>query len=475
MQFLSFEFLVFFISVFAIGVILKPRIRLYKYYLLAISLFFYASWSLNFLVILIGDILINYFFSVAITESKRFKKLFFGLGILFNVIVWGYLKYYNFFIDSLFQLLNSLNIEANIVVVEVLAPLGISFFTFRIVSHLFDNLRGKLEKPSLVDFANYVSFFPQIASGPIARAKPFYHDLNNRDFKYDRNEVILLILSGIFKKYVLSSFLFDYVFGPFASPESYSALDLSLAALGYTAMIYVDFSGYSDLAIGFSKLLGFNAPMNFNLPYRAYSMRGYWRRWHMTLSGWLKDYIYIPLGGSRKGTIRKYFNLMLTMTFAGFWHGAGLNFIIWGILHGFGLIFNQAFMSIGHSMSFIPDGIHRVTRPFRLLISWIITMTFNTFTRIFFNSRTFGSAIIFIQNIINPTVFENTLATEWRFVFVTAFVISMSFWVDKFSSLIKKLMDSTSITFRFLFVIVILYIILSLGPEQVPPFVYFSF
>ncbi|HMS41269.1 MAG TPA: MBOAT family O-acyltransferase, partial [Pyrinomonadaceae bacterium] len=193
---------------------------------------------------------------------------------------------------------------------RILIPVGISFYTFRNISHLVDCYRKELPIPSFIDFANYVAFFPQIMSGPIVRAKDFYPYLHEpRKFQYSSGLIITLILSGLIKKYVLASYLYDFSSAPFTSPTNYSSLDLVMAALAYTMMIFVDFSGYSDFAIAFSNLLGFNVLPNFNSPYRAIGLKDFWARWHISLSTWLKDYVYIPLGGSRKGTARKYLNI----------------------------------------------------------------------------------------------------------------------------------------------------------------------
>ena len=475
MLFPTVEFLVFFLIVFAIGIFLKPKIKAYKYYLLAVSGLFYASWSLNFLALLVVDIVANFFLLRNVYTAKR-KKLAMFLGIMFNLIFWGYLKYYNFFADGLFQLLYNLNLEVSFEIIQVIAPLGISFYTFRIISHYSDAMRGLVKKPSFIDFANFVAFFPQIASGPIAKAGEFYEDLNGREFKYETSKVLLLILSGLFKKYVLASFIFTYIAEPFTAPTNFSAMDLSLAALGYTAMIYLDFSGYTDLSTAIGNLLGFRVPVNFNMPYQAKSLKEFWRRWHMTLGAWLKWNIYIPLGGNRKGVVRKYINLLITMTFAGFWHGAGLNYVIWGVMHGAGLVVNQMASAIGIGIGKgIPAVGKKILQPFVDFSSWAITLGFVTASRIVFNTRTLDDAGDFFNGILTPANIEDVISLETRFVIVIAFVIALNFFEIPLLERTKKFLDRRSTSFKIIFALVAMYIILSLGPEQVAPFIYFQF
>lgn len=255
----------------------------------------------------------NYIILRAVGNGK-YKKLALISGIIFNIANLGIFKYCNFFVTSLFEVLNQLQIPASFQVLQIIAPVGVSFYTFRMLSHLIDCYQQKIPCPKFVDYAAYITYFPQIASGPISRSREFYSQLNSeKKYDYQIEEVIVLILSGLFKKYTLSSFFFNFTQLPFQVPQQYSSIDLILAAISYSCLIYVDFSGYSDLANGISCLLGFKPIANFNMPYRSLSVQEFWKRWHISLSEWLRDYVYFPLGGNKYGKLRKYLNLFLTM------------------------------------------------------------------------------------------------------------------------------------------------------------------
>jgi D-alanyl-lipoteichoic acid acyltransferase DltB (MBOAT superfamily) len=471
MLFPTLQFLFFFIIVYGLSIPLRRNILVYKYYLLIISLVFYSFWSIKFLGILVAAVVVNYLL-LYLLEKKNKKKLILVLGLLVNLIFLGFFKYYNFFVDSLFSFLNSANIQFSFSVLSILAPIGISFYIFRVISHLVDCYKGHVYFPKFLDYAVYVTFFPQIAAGPIMRPMQFYTDLNTT-YEHDLNErdVSLKIVSGILKKYTISSFLFAFVQGPFSTPENYSSIDLVIAALAYSCMIYTDFSGYSDLSIAVSNLLGFNPPENFNAPYRSVSLKDFWRRWHISLSTWLKDYLYIPLGGNKGGKISKYRNLFLTMLIGGFWHGAGLNFIIWGALHGIGL-------SLTHYLSDISRGarekIQGAKRYIILIFSWFITFTFVTFCWIFFNAKTFDSAKKFISGIFTSSVTQSTLLKP-QLIFVIIFVILMNFYNIKFSNLFRRYIYKNNFLYRVAFISLLIYLLLRLGPQEVPPFIYFNF
>ncbi|MGL4377432.1 MAG: MBOAT family O-acyltransferase, partial [Microcoleaceae cyanobacterium] len=345
MLFPTYQFLIFFIIIFSIGISWKKDVVRYKIFLLIVSLVFYGFWSWQFLGLLSLCTIINYLFLIPLGQKK--SKFVLIVALIFNIGYLGVFKYYNFFINSLLENITTLKIPENLTTLQIFVPLGVSFYIFRIISHLIDSYQQTITHPSFINYATYITYFPQIASGPITRAPEFYQQLNTpKRYDYKIEEVIVLILSGLFKKYTLSSFLFNFTQSPFKLPHNYSSFDLMLSAIAYTCLIYVDFSGYSDLANAISSLLGFAPIQNFNMPYRSRSLQEFWQRWHISLSEWLRDYLYIPLGGNRKGKLRQYLNLMLTMLIGGFWHGAGLNFILWGGLHGIGLIINHTWKKL---------------------------------------------------------------------------------------------------------------------------------
>ncbi len=504
MLFPTYEFLVFFIITFTLGSFLKQRLIAYKYFLLFVNIIFYSFWSLQFLGLLVIDVIINYLIIQALIKTQR-NFFFLILGLLVNLIYLGFFKYYNFFCDSLQGLLETLKIPSDIQILQIITPIGISFYTFRTISHLIDCYRNQLPNPKFLDYAVYITFFPQIASGPIARANGFYQQLNSyQKSEYKIETVIILIISGLFKKYTLSSFLFNFTQIPFKVPDNYTSIDLILAAIAYSCLIYVDFSGYSDLANAISSLLGFQVVQNFNMPYRAQSLQEFWRRWHISLSEWLRDYLYIPLGGSHQGKLRKHFNLLLTMVIGGFWHGAGVNFLIWGLLHGIGLIINhiwkdtinkiqaiyqanidnynfQVFRFLGMSKKTFSNKYFLFNlKNFVLMcipiLFGVFTFTYVTLCWIFFTTSNLETALNFLHQIINIDS-HTTISSpfnNWRLYAVFIVVFIMNFYGDKINVFLEKILEK-NFFLQIVFVSSLLYVIFRLGPNTVPPFIYFNF
>ena len=484
MLFPTYEFISFFVIIFTLSIFLKKRISTYKYFLLSASLIFYSFWSLKFLGLLVTDTAINYLILKETANSKH-KKVFLVLGLVINLIYLGFFKYYNFFVDSLYEFLNAVQLQFSFPVLQILVPIGISFYTFRIIAHLVDCYREQQHYPSFIDYAVYVTYFPQIGSGPISRPNEFYTQLNSREkYNYEIENVIILIISGLFKKYTLSSFLFNFTQLPFSLPEQYSSFDLILSALAYSCLIYVDFSGYSDLANAISSLLGFKPIQNFNMPYRSQSLQEFWRRWHISLSEWLRDYLYIPLGGSKKGKLRKYLNLLLTMLIGGFWHGAGLNFIIWGGLHGLGLIVNHLWKDFckmfqqnsSSAISSSETSFQKFRGNLAQFCSLILTFSFVNICWIFFNTPNYDNAINFLQGMFN---FNSEISivqfNVWQLYVVLFIVLLMNFAGDKISEYFSKFLSSQHLLLQTTFIFSLLYVIFRLGPNTVPPFIYFNF
>ena len=484
MLFPTYEFLIFFTIIFTLSIFLKHRVSAYKYFLLFASLIFYSVWSLNFLGLLVTDTVINYLILKGIANNKH-KKVFLVLGLIVNLIYLGFFKYYNFFVDSLYELLNSVQLQFSFPVLQIIAPVGISFNTFRIIAHLVDCYRNQQQCPSFLDYAVYVTYFPQIGSGPISRPNEFYTQLNSsKKYDYQIETVIILVISGLFKKYTLSSFLFNFIQLPFSLPEQYSSFDLILSALAYSCLIYVDFSGYSDLANAISSLLGFKPIQNFDMPYRSQSLQEFWRRWHISLSEWLRDYLYIPLGGSKKGKYRKHFNLLLTMVIGGFWHGAGLNFIIWGGLHGLGLIVNHLWKDFckifqqnsSSAISSSKTSFQKLTANLAQFCYLILTFGFVTLCWIFFNTPNYENAIKFLQGMFNFSSGISTVQFNvWQLYVVFFIVFLMNFAGDKISEYSSKFLSRQNFLLQTTFIFSLLYVIFRLGPNTVPPFIYFNF
>lgn len=505
MQFISSQFFLFFIGVFILAMFLKGNKRYYGKFLLIVSSTFYLFFGLKFFAILALNIFINYLLLHAV---EKFGKKALALGVFLNVAFLAVFKYFNVGADTLLQILNQLNMPADMQIIQIIIPVGASFYTFRIISHLVDCYRKILPVPTFVDYANYVAFFPQIMSGPIMRAKEFYTNLHNPElYQVSQGRVITLILSGLLKKYVVASYLFNYVSGPFATPINYSSLDLVMAALAYSMMIFVDFSGYSDLAIALSNMLGFDVKPNFASPYRAIGLKDFWNRWHISLSVWLRDYLYIPLGGSRKGTARKYINILLTLFISGFWHGAGLTFVVWGLLHGIGSVISHYITDFINkraekpiteppaSAALTTDGEFVGVRPadktpiaetieaekknpFYVtalkVVGWAVTFIYVTFAWIFFTSPNIETAFSFIGNMFVSTVAEHKIFNV-RLLIVILIVLAFNFIGDDAFRRCIKFFNDLPLIARIAVVTIAVYIIFQLGPETVPPFIYFNF
>lgn len=344
MLFISFTFFIFFTTIFLLYWYLNHKYQ--NILLLSASYVFYAWWDWRFLFLIVIYSFIDFYIGKKIhkTEDKKIRKGYLLLSILISLMVLGFFKYFNFFVESLTSALGNLGIEEiSLHTLDIILPLGISFFVFRSMSYTIDIYRKvTLPTGSLLDFMSFLAFFPQIASGPIERAGDFLPQLNQKRI-FDHSlatDGLRQILWGFFKKIVIADSLAIVVNRTFSSPELFSGGDLFLALVFFAFQIYTDFSGYSDIAIGLSKLLGFRPKPNFNYPYFSRSVTEFWRRWHISLSTWLRDYLYYPLIFSSKNKTKTIICLSIMATFllVGLWHGAGWNYIIMGGIFGFYLI-----------------------------------------------------------------------------------------------------------------------------------------
>lgn len=389
MLFNSQVFFVFFSCFLFLYWLIGRKSFSYQNYLILVgSYIFYAWWDWRFLFLIFGSSLIDFFVAKKIhKESKKLNWLivscFSNLGILFVF------KYFNFFTQSFIDLTNLFGFNISFNVVNIILPVGISFYTFQTLSYSIDVYRNKISPTSnLISFLSFVSFFPQLVAGPIERASNLIPQIESkRTINVDQFKAgFFQILVGLFRKIVVADNLALYVDLIYGEPQIYNSSTLLLATFFYAFQIYFDFSGYSDIAIGTAKLLGFNFKQNFNLPYFSNSLTEFWRKWHMSLSSWLKDYLYISLGGNRIGKLLTYRNLILTMLLGGLWHGSSFNFIIWGLIHGFvlaieKLIFSNKQKSFGYSFGFL------YTFPV-VLISWV-----------FFRSQTLDDSFFILSSI----------------------------------------------------------------------------
>jgi alginate O-acetyltransferase complex protein AlgI len=344
MLFTDGNYPVFLIAAFFIYWIAALRLkRVPVLLLLAISCYFYALWSPKYLLLIIGLGTVDFLCAREIgrSTSRRRRKLFLAFSLLTDLGALVLFKYFNFFSESLAALLRSLHFEATPFVLNVLWPLGISFITFRSLSYVLDVYRGTIEPSKrFAEYLAFVTFFPVVVAGPVVRASELLPQFRTRPALSgdEGSQAILLILLGLVKKIAIADYLANNLVGRvFDQPQLYSSIETLCAIYGYAIQIYCDFSGYSDIAIGSALLLGFRLPQNFNAPYTARNLVDFWRRWHITLSNWLTDYVYFSIGGLRKRTFNTYRNVIITMIIGGLWHGAAWTFIVWGLMHGLGL------------------------------------------------------------------------------------------------------------------------------------------
>jgi len=339
----SIEFAIFLPLVLALSWALMPRPRLWKPFILVASYLFYAAASPRYCLLLAGVTIANQLGAIAVhrTADQRHQRWIIAATVAFDLGVLGLFKYYGFFANEIGAFLDGIGLPMPLPLLTLALPIGLSFITFQAISYSVDVKRGLIEPASTLDFAIYLSFFPHVVAGPIVRAREFIPQLakprNPRDVAVGAG--VVLIMLGLIKKVALADLLAREVVDPvFGVPQAYAAPDVILAAYAYAAQIYCDFSGYTDIAIGVALLCGFVFPQNFRGPYRSISFREFWQRWHITLSRFLRDFLYIPLGGNRGGRFKTARNLMLTMVLGGLWHGAAWGFVLWGTLHGVALV-----------------------------------------------------------------------------------------------------------------------------------------
>src|SRR3954470_12341968 len=393
MLFPTVQFAIFYPIVLGISWLLMPRPTLWKPFILVASYIFYAYANWKFCLLLGGVTLGNQAAALLIhrTEDERRRKWIMGVAVALDLAVLGVFKYYAFFVQDVGDVLDAVHLGLPLPLLTIALPVGVSFFTFQAISYTVDVYRRLIPPASTLDVAIYLSFFPHLVAGPIVRAREFLPQLAT---PRDPNRVavgagVSLIALGLIKKVVIADYLARTVVDPvFAVPQAYHGPDVALAAYAYTAQIYCDFSGYTDIAIGLALLMGFVFPQNFDRPYRSLGIREFWRRWHMTLSRFLRDFLYIPLGGNRGKRGFVYRNLMLTMVLGGLWHGAAWPFVLWGALHGAGLVAEHAFQ---RQWERVPKWVR-----------WSLTFNFVVLAWIFFRSQSIGDAWTFLQQLFSP-------------------------------------------------------------------------
>lgn len=467
MLFPTLAFGVFFLFVYFTSWSLDRENGRRKLFLLLASWFFYAQWDWRFVGLLIASAVLNWGVAVLIDRSdeQARRKWLVGLGVAANLLILGFFKYYGFFVEQAGDLLSRFGWERDLPLLEIVLPVGISFFTFQGISYVVDVHRGKTPiARSLLDVMLLMSFFPHLVAGPIVRASDLLPQFERapRLTREMATHGLLLICWGLFKKTVIASELSVRLVDPvFFDPASYGTWDLMAAVYGYAVQIYCDFSAYSDMAIGIAALLGYSFPRNFDQPYRAKSMQDFWRRWHISLSSWLRDYLYVPLGGGKKGLVRSCLNVFITMLLGGLWHGAAWTFVAWGALHG-GV---QVIERLGRSV--IGDG--------KGPPAWLgVLVTFHIVCLgwILFRAETFPMAMEVLTGLgrLEPA----TLVTP----FLTALIVGglAMHWLPPraVEGIATWMKPAPSLTMGLLIGLAIL-LVEAVRPDGVAPFIYFQF
>jgi D-alanyl-lipoteichoic acid acyltransferase DltB (MBOAT superfamily) len=460
MLFPTVTFAVFFMIVLPVSWALQRHRRAWTAWILLASYVFYGWWDWRFVFLLIASTVVNHVLALAIFRSTTIaaRKTFLALAVGFDVGLLAYFKYAGFFASSADNLIGTSWL------VTVTLPVGISFFTFMAISYVVDTYRGEVVPASFSRFAVFQAFFPHLVAGPIVRASELMPQLESpRDpRRVDNSRAFFLIVSGLFLKVVIANHLSTHIVDEvFAAPNRASSLEVLVAIYAYAVQIFADFCGYTNIAIGIALLLGFQFPQNFNSPYSAVSLQDFWRRWHMTLSRWLRDYLYIPLGGSRKGTFATYRNLMITMLLGGLWHGAAWTFVAWGAIHGIGLCIERA---VGW-------------RPTTRRAQWFgRLLTFNVvcFAWVFFRADSFGRAWQILRRLFDAWGSPSPLVTT-SVVLAIVFGIGVQYVRPGVLSWLELRFGRLSAALQAATLAACLMVIDTLGPQGVAPFIYFRF
>lgn len=442
-------------------------------YLTLFSYYFYYKNAGDYCVLLAVVTIVNYLTAIGIgkfkTQAARWFMVF--ITVVFMLGQLAYFKYTNFALSEILPLFGE-----EFKPLDIFLPAGISFFTFQSMSYIIDVYRGKM-KPThnLIDFAFFVSFFPTLLAGPILRARDFLPQVHKPVVVTSEmfGTGLWFIIMGLFKKAVISDYIgVNFVNRIFDAPELYTGIENLFGVYGYTLKLYCDFSGYSDMAIGIALWLGFTIPANFRSPYKSQSITEFWRRWHISLSSWLRDYLYISLGGNRKGKIRMYINLFLTMLLGGLWHGASLNFIVWGGLHGIALCLHKYFRQIlGHDKHYVSTG-------FRRFVAVFLTFHLVCFCWLFFANPTFESSLMMLHKVFfefHPELFVQFVSGYPIVVTLIILGYALHYLPESWNIGTAKLVCRSPFVIQALFLIITIFLVIQVKSSEVQPFIYLQF
>ena len=480
MIFSSFEFIFLFLPITLFIYFYLNKINLITYaslFLACASLFFYSWWNIVYLPLILISVSANYLIGCLIIKAKSYKKLILILGILFNLFLLGYFKYADFFLSN-FNFLFLTNYS----MLYIVLPLAISFFTFQQIAFLADSYKGFVDRPSFLNYIVFVTFFPQLIAGPIVHHKemmPQYSKLLNKNISYKNIYLGIFIFSlGLFKKTVIADNFSVWATNGYDLMDSLHFIEAWITSLSYTFQLYFDFSGYTDMAVGAALLFNIKLPLNFNSPYKSINIRDFWKRWHITLSRFLRDYVYIPIGGNKKGNVKLYSNLLVTFLIGGLWHGAGWTFIFWGFLHAIAIIFHRIWCNLGF----------RLNKYF----AWFITFNFINLTWIFFRAEHWDDAIKIIKGMLGfsgfmlPNILKEIFIFQESKIFVDVFEnfngdSEISFWIPfafilcLFFKNSNQIISSFSLNNKTIVFIVSILLISLMNLEKNVEFIYFNF
>ncbi len=495
MLFSSFYFWGFFLFLYVFYCLIYKKNKWRNIYLFAMSLFFYYKSGGYFFSLLIFSTIMDYTLGrlIGSTGSKNKRKLWVSVSVIVNLGLLSYFKYSYFFIDTFntvfnthLEVVNVLAIWTNAIagthfgVSDIILPVGISFYIFQSLSYIIDVYRNRIAPvKNIIDFGFFITFFPQLVAGPIVRATEFIPQLF-QDYKLSSQQfghAVFLIINGLIKKMIISDFIsLNFVDRVFDNPLSFTGFENLMGAYGYTIQIYCDFSGYTDIAIGIALLLGFTLPLNFNSPYKAVHITDFWRRWHISLSTWLKDYLYISLGGNRKGKFRTYFNLMLTMLLGGLWHGASMKFILWGGLHGAALSIHKIWIKISPLKKI--DNRKKGLKIFLRIVAIFFTFHFLVLTWIVFRAADMTSIEIMFNKIFTDFQWSSIpdVISGYLIPFTLILIAFIIHWLpSSWKEFYRGTFIKSPIYVKALTIVLIVIIIFQTKSSALQPFIYFQF
>jgi D-alanyl-lipoteichoic acid acyltransferase DltB (MBOAT superfamily) len=477
MLFNSISFLIFLPVVFILyWGLFKKSLNLQNIFLLIASYLFYGWWDYRFLALIAASTLVDFFIGRFLQKTGKqiHRKMLLSLSLIFNLGLLGFFKYYNFFIESWIDSWANLGVDMHLSSLKIILPVGISFYTFQTLSYTIDVYRRKIEPTSdIINFSVFVAFFPQLVAGPIERAKHLLPQFSIKRIFIEERAIsgIHLILWGLFKKIVIADSCAIYVNAIFDNYENMNSASLLLGAVYFAFQIYGDFSGYSDIAIGTGRLFGFDLMRNFNLPYFSRNIAEFWRRWHISLTTWFRDYLYIPLGGSRGSKWQQVRNVFIIFLVSGFWHGANWTFVIWGGLHA--LFFLPLLLGNQNRKHLNQIAENKILPSFRELLQMLFTFGLTSFAWIFFRSDSLFDAINYIKRIFTNLRFELQYLSIERYNVEMLLIIGIFVLLEWFH---RHLEHPFSGSFKWVKIILIILMLLTLGVySDYQEFIYFQF